>query len=237
MSKNIKFYLNPPSPKQESTKCHLPPVNSLLVLPSIETNLPRLCLGIPSPSLSSCSSLLEPYSSSNTTSPSLSPFMSALSLVDSLPSPQTSPRPAFLLPLPTRCRSLSNASNNSSSSTTLSDPSIDNTNIKRKRGRPPNSISKTKQHDNWTFVTPTICNIKQQNIQQLTDKQKQEEEDDFTVLHWPTSNKNQSSSFITNAIPRKKRGRKPKVQVAGNFCFIWRDLTARRGANKKKKSL
>ncbi|KAI8987693.1 hypothetical protein BDF20DRAFT_832599 [Mycotypha africana] len=35
-------------------------------------------------------------------------------------------------------------------------------------------------------------------------------------------------------IPTKKRGRRPKVQLAGNFCFVWRDLTAKRGANKKK---
>ena len=35
------------------------------------------------------------------------------------------------------------------------------------------------------------------------------------------------------SIPKKKRGRKPKKQMAGNSCFVWRDLTAPRGANKK----
>lgn len=38
----------------------------------------------------------------------------------------------------------------------------------------------------------------------------------------------------TLTMPKKKRGRKPKVQLAGNSCFVWRDLTARRGPNRKK---
>jgi hypothetical protein len=224
MSQNIAFYLNPPSPTLETTKCHLlPPVSSLLLSTETETKLPKLCLGIPSPSLSS-SSPLEPYSS--TTSPSLSPYTNGLSLIDSLPSPQTSPASTFLSL--TRCRSFSNASNNSINSI-LSDPPIFNPEVKRKRGRPPNSTSKTKQRDNWTFVTPTICDIKQQNIHFTDAQQQKDDEVDFTVLHWASNN--------SASIPKKKRGRKPKVQLAGNFCFVWRDLTARRGANKKKKSL
>jgi hypothetical protein len=218
MSQSIAFYLNPPSPILETTKCSLPPISSLLLSTETEIELPKLCLEIPSPS-SSSSSLLEPYS--NATSPSLSPYMSSLLLVDPLLSPQTSPTP-------TRYRSPFNTSNNSINSL-LSDPPIFNSDVKRKRGRPPNSASKAKQHDHWTFVTPTICDIKHQSIQ-YTDKQQQNDDEvDFTVLHW-------ASNDITN-IPKKKRGRKSKMQMAGNYCFVWRDLTARRGANKKKKSL
>jgi hypothetical protein len=40
----------------------------------------------------------------------------------------------------------------------------------------------------------------------------------------------------TLTMPKKKRGRKPKTQLAGNSCFVWRDLTARRGANRVKKT-
>ncbi|KAI9261475.1 hypothetical protein BDA99DRAFT_511455 [Phascolomyces articulosus] len=66
----------------------------------------------------------------------------------------------------------------------------------------------------------------------------------MTVLLWPEEpRRNKGLNTFTStrmdstlSIPKKKRGRKPKVQLAGNSCFVWRDLTARRGANRKRKS-
>ncbi|KAI8637577.1 hypothetical protein BD408DRAFT_424282 [Parasitella parasitica] len=307
MGQQIEFFLHPPSPicsaslsnnhsnavtSDSQNSCTLPPVSSLLQCNQRQneddpTDLPSLCL--PTPSLSSSSSLLEPvepYSSTlndNSSSPSLSPFMGSLSL-DSPPqsSPQTSPYPThrLLLPPPTntrRCRSLSNASTNSSNSNfsyssitsnrRLSDPPMYSDSsftsepyiAKRRRGRPPNtSRPQLTQRDNWTFVTPTVCDVKQAKEveqdrpqQQMHHMQKESKEDNFMVLHWPTSPvmgtgskdeiQQQGQNTFTNttmdttlSMPKKKRGRKPKMQLAGNFCFVWRDLTARRGTNKKK---
>ncbi|GAN10628.1 hypothetical protein MAM1_0378c10172 [Mucor ambiguus] len=316
MAQQIEFFLHPPSPvcsasvsnhhgnnvvTSDNNTCILPPVSSLLQCNQRQqqedpNDLPTLCL--PSPSLSSSSSLLEPvepYSSTlndNSSSPSLSPFMGSLSL-DSPPqlSPQTSPYPAYrlLLPPPTntrRCRSLSNVSTNSTNSNfsqsssdmgrRLSDPPIfsdlppttEPYTAKRKRGRPPNtSRPQPHQRDSWTFVTPTVWDVKQQtketeqqdtvhslqalqHNEQPTQSQMVNKDEDFMVLHWPTSSaatkskdeiQQQGQNTFTNttmntalSMPKKKRGRKPKMQLAGNFCFVWRDLTARRGANKKK---
>ncbi|CEP14198.1 hypothetical protein [Parasitella parasitica] len=307
MGQQIEFFLHPPSPvvsaslfsnhsnaitPHSQNSCTLPPVSSLLQCNQHHhqedpTNLPSL--NFPTPSLSSSSSLLEPvepYSSTlidNSSSPSLSPFMGSLSL-DSPPqlSPQSSPHPTYrlLLPPPTntrRCRSLSNASTNSSNSNFSYSSTISNRRLsdppmysglsptsepyiaKRRRGRPPNiSRPHSTQRDSWTFVTPTVCNVKQakeaekdRHQKQIHQLQKENKDDDFMVLHWPTSpnmgtapkddsQQQGQNTFTTTtmdttlSMPKKKRGRKPKMQLAGNFCFVWRDLTARRGTNKKK---
>lgn len=218
MAQNIEFFLHPPSPKG-CLEFKLPPVSSLLLDDNSNSN----CLP-------------PPYSL-----PSLSPFMGSLSL-DSPPqlSPQNSPCSSFslLLPPPTRSRSLSNASTNStcSISSLMNEPQEPKPQ-KRKRGRPPNTCQAT-QRDNWTFVTPTVWDVKHKEIEpQPPIKQ----DDDYMVLHWPSQ---QGQNTFTNSnmdttlsMPKKKRGRKPKMELAGNFCFVWRDLTARRGANKKKKKL
>lgn len=107
---------------------------------------------------------------------------------------------------------------------------------KRKRGRPPNaSKPDTTQTDStWTFVKPTVWDVQSSSPSSPRH-----------LKHTPqlyTENKNMSegiNTFTTTnmnmalSIPKKKRGRKPKKQMAGNSCFIWKDLTAPRGANKK----
>ncbi|KAI9249342.1 hypothetical protein EDC94DRAFT_624059 [Helicostylum pulchrum] len=229
MAQNIEFFLHPPSPKSTIDHCTLPPVSSLLY----DTNISSLCLS-PRATLDT----LDPYPIHETISlPSLSPFMDSLSL-DSPPPPGPPPPPhcRLLLPLPTntRTRSLSNASSNSSCSlnSILNDDPVEPP--KRKRGRPPNSTRPATQRDHWTFVTPTVWDVK--HTQQLIDPKP--EKDDSTVLHWPVQegqNDFTNTSMNTSlSMPKKKRGRKPKMQLAGNFCFVWRDLTARRSANREK---
>lgn len=208
MSQNIEVFLHPPSPTKSNFEFKLPPVSSLLLDEEEAT----------------------------VSLPPLSPFMESLS-VDTPPqlSPHASPR-SLLLPPPIRARSLSNASTNSTCSirSLMNDP-IEDTPIKRKRGRPPNTCSSNRQRDNnWTFVTPTVWDVKHQEVPSKQDE-------DYMVLHWPTQ---QGQNTFTNlnmenslTIPKKKRGRKPKMELAGNLCFVWRDLTARRGANKKKDTI
>ncbi|KAI8063453.1 hypothetical protein BC940DRAFT_307243 [Gongronella butleri] len=167
-----------------------------------------------------------------------------------------------------------------STSSTMSDPVI----VKRKRGRPINS---TKRHakDQFTFVTPTVWDVKRsasssslsQQQQQQQDPSSsssfsssaasssidaqlrpprpasphhasQQEDDKSMLLLWHDPQHAQLSAYHnmntftstrmdeTLSMPRKKRGRKPKTQLAGNSCFVWRDLTARRGVNRKPKA-
>lgn len=120
---------------------------------------------------------------------------------------------------------------------------------KRKRGRPPNASRPEVEGDsNWTFVKPTVWDVKQNNLQQQKQCSNIESNNTFTDNHhyhtpqFYTENTVMSdgiNTFTTTnmdmalSIPKKKRGRKPKKQLAGNSCFVWRDLTAPRGANKK----
>lgn len=130
---------------------------------------------------------------------------------------------------------------------------------KRKRGRPPNISRHVSQRDCWTFVTPTVWDVKrtrddQQQQQQttatassssLSPPPSPSRSNNMTVLVWPEapSKTEEGLSTFTNtsldntlSMPKKKRGRKPKTQLAGNSCFVWRDLTARRGASRRKSS-
>lgn len=129
---------------------------------------------------------------------------------------------------------------------------------KRKRGRPPNASRPEIQSDsNFTFVKPTVWDVKQQkNVDTATDTPttaaaSSTNYNTFTTTN--SNNKNTQNQFYTEnnimsdgintftttnmdmalSMPKKKRGRKPKKQLAGNSCFVWKDLTAPRGANKK----
>ncbi|CAO3647827.1 unnamed protein product [Mucor fragilis] len=123
---------------------------------------------------------------------------------------------------------------------------------KRKRGRPPNATRPaTKNGSSWTFIKPTVWDVKQQQQQQQQHQQQRQRSCS------PNSFPQNTPQFLTEttavmadgintftstnmdmalSIPKKKRGRKPKKQMAGNSCFVWRDLTAPRGANKKSLS-
>ncbi|KAI8639733.1 hypothetical protein BD408DRAFT_420820 [Parasitella parasitica] len=124
---------------------------------------------------------------------------------------------------------------------------------KRKRGRPPNAARpEARDGSSWTFIKPTVWDVKKQQQQQQQPKKQH-------LQHSSAPNSLQNTpQFLTEttavmadgintftstnmdmalSIPKKKRGRKPKRQMAGNSCFVWRDLTAPRGANKKSSSL
>lgn len=250
MAQSIELFVHPPSPRIH-TGTKLPPVSSLLGTTDVEEEkeLPLLCL--PSSPTASQHSLEAVEPSSSTSYCYSPPFMGSLSL-DSPPqlSPQTSPYlPHLMLPLPTdtrRSRSSSNASTLSSSSysqnipdPTLYDEEAEEEEVviqKRKRGRPPNSTRQAfqQQCDSYTFVTPTVWDVKVKEEQAVTTATNE----DCLVLHWPQTEGQNTFTNIkmdtTLSMPKKKRGRKPKMQLAGNFCYVWRDLTAPRGANKKK---
>lgn len=251
MAQSIELFVHPPSPRIH-TGTKLPPVSSLLITKVEEEKELPLLLCLPSSPTTSQHSLEAVEPSSSTSYCYSPPFMGSLSL-DSPPqlSPQTSPYLSHLmLPLPTdtrrRSRSSSNASTLSSNSYSqnIPDPTLyaeeepEEVKIsKRKRGRPPNSTRQTfqQQCDSYTFVTPTVWDIKGKEEQTVTTATTNE---DCLVLHWPQTEGQNTFTNIkmdtTLSMPKKKRGRKPKMQLAGNFCYVWRDLTAPRGANKKK---
>ncbi|ORZ22529.1 hypothetical protein BCR42DRAFT_406389 [Absidia repens] len=183
-----------------------------------------------------------------------------------------------LSPLQQPCPSAST----SSSSTT--DPIV-----KRKRGRPPNS-NRQAQRDHWTFVTPTVWDVKRTQLPEHIQNQpspssstpspsetslcghptaslssssrdgptNMDSKNGVMLVLWPQDDNNGNGNGKDNetrddinlnlntftstrmdttlTMPKKKRGRKPKTQLAGNSCFVWRDLTARRGANRAKSS-
>ncbi|KAI9477911.1 MAG: hypothetical protein EXX96DRAFT_568657 [Benjaminiella poitrasii] len=182
---------------------------------------------------------------SNTSSPATSPFPSFT--FRSLSEP-----PTFDLP-PPNIHDNDETTKDNNTATTMQDyhPIFG---PKRKRGRPPNATRPEIQSDsNWTFVKPTVWDVKHNNNKQqqpLTksqpntpssqrrieadNKEQQNQSTTTTVM----SNSSLNTFTTTNmdialSIPKKKRGRKPKKQLAGNSCFVWRDLTAPRGANKK----
>jgi hypothetical protein len=262
MVQSIEVFLQPPSPTLNATVYNLPSVKTLFPvdmeesqqLPSIshqrkEKHVKKLNTIEPRPDSLSIST--SPYQQSPImTSPCSSVTSSRMG------SPLISPIQDFLLPPPDssfrRCRSVSNASSpsNSPSFRSLSEPPTLNLppsstddeeeqevchpifGPKRKRGRPPNaSKPSTPSDSNWTFVKPTVWDVQSsarshKNTPQLLcaeNKTMSEGINTFTA-----TNMNMALS-----IPKKKRGRKPKKQMAGNSCFVWKDLTAPRGANKK----
>lgn len=92
--------------------------------------------------------------------------------------------------------------------------------LRRRRGRPRND-------GDWTFLTPTVWDVKTSSSPQEESVSSEEEDND--------DNKSTMEAAFTSAkmdtvleMPRKKRGRKPKTQIAGNSCFVWR-------SNKKQR--
>ncbi|KAI9302718.1 hypothetical protein BJ944DRAFT_269487 [Cunninghamella echinulata] len=216
-----------------------------------------------------------------------------------LPPLPSSPSPSYLQHSNEQHNSNSRSYQRPQSASPSLSPHKSNVIIKRKRGRPPNT-SKQIQRDHWTFVTPTVWNVKstqlpdhllnnhnnndndkgidnnkekegQQHDEYYQQKEKennnnssnsnttatkngvmlvlypQENNNINNDCHDPLDNNNnrmdihQNLNTFTNTrmdetltMPKKKRGRKPKTQLIGNSCFVWKDLAAKRGANRSK---
>ncbi|KAI9283224.1 hypothetical protein BY458DRAFT_486072 [Sporodiniella umbellata] len=249
MIHSIEVFLQPPSPKQTKT-LKLPPIDTLCsfsldpqtqtvrspstlshdswvglykkqYVPKLDILEPNLARsprpGSPSPLLGIMSS--PPLSSiTSTMSPFLSPTESNSSLL--MPPEATSARRCLLTPdnaLSPSCRFLSEppAFEPLPPAECPSHPLFG---PKRKRGRPPNTSRPESSADqpNWTFMVPTVWDVKKK---------------DPSI---PITAFTSTRLDMTLSIPKKKRGRKPKKQLAGNSCFVWKDLTAPRGANKKR---
>ncbi|OBZ90845.1 hypothetical protein A0J61_01114 [Choanephora cucurbitarum] len=108
----------------------------------------------------------------------------------------------------------------------LSDSEEQENPIKRKRGRPPNNRREKKEQ--FTFTTPTVCD----SAHAQTTVAEEHTLENFVVLQWQEKNNSDVSSIST---PKRRRGRKPKTQLAGNLCFVWRDPTIHHYTNKKIK--
>lgn len=114
--------------------------------------------------------------------------------------------------------------------------------LKRRRGRPPN-LRESSEEGGWTFLTPTVWDVKSQQPSQIavptepiSNQQQPQQEVATSVTNGGVAAF--SSSTMSNTLlhmPRKKRGRKPKTQIAGNSCFVWKDISAARRSTKAMK--
>ncbi|EPB83041.1 hypothetical protein HMPREF1544_10224 [Mucor circinelloides 1006PhL] len=114
--------------------------------------------------------------------------------------------------------------------------------LKRRRGRPPN-LREPSEEGGWTFLTPTVWDVKSQQPSQvavttepISNQQQPQQEVATSVTNGSVAAF--SSSTMSDTLlhmPRKKRGRKPKTQIAGNSCFVWKDISATRRSTKAMK--
>jgi hypothetical protein len=111
--------------------------------------------------------------------------------------------------------------------------------LKRRRGRPPN-LREPSLEGGWTFLTPTVWDVKNQ---QQSQNESVSEKPNCSDQQEPTASINNgviaafssSDTEVSLQIPRKKRGRKSKTHIVGNSCFVWKDISATRRSTKAMK--
>ncbi|KAJ8663446.1 hypothetical protein O0I10_000685 [Lichtheimia ornata] len=126
--------------------------------------------------------------------------------------------------------------------------------LKRRRGRPP-SNREPQQEGGWTFLTPTVWDVKQtatpvigtcaSNVSSSTTTTPSSSSTNGTLPSAGENNDMQGSmaAFTSSTMetvlqmPRKKRGRKPKTHIEGNSCFVWRDLPCTRSPSRSSKKI
>ena len=118
--------------------------------------------------------------------------------------------------------------------------------LKRRRGRPP-TCNTNFEGGGWTFLTPTVWDIhiseerKERELkadQEIAKTRLQQQQQQNPMVEDQIMNDSMNAFTDSNMdtllqMPKKKRGRKPKTHIAGNSCFVWKDLTSTRSSNKK----
>ncbi|KAI8370916.1 hypothetical protein BD560DRAFT_396324 [Blakeslea trispora] len=118
--------------------------------------------------------------------------------------------------------------------------------LKRRRGRPPN-LREPALEGGWTFLTPTVWDVKNNSPDEDDDKEslstdssahqeqvKQANHADFSMGGSMAAFTSSNMDMVLQ-MPRKKRGRKPKTHIAGNSCFVWKDISSSRRSSKVPK--
>jgi hypothetical protein len=114
--------------------------------------------------------------------------------------------------------------------------------LKRRRGRPP-SLREPALEGGWTFLTPTVWDVKNppseetqvQQVQQAQQEQQLQQANTDSIMNGSMAAFTSSNMDMVLQMPRKKRGRKPKTHIVGNSCFVWKDITASRRSTKVQK--
>lgn len=235
--------LSPASPSSfsEYTKSSLPPLEG-----DDPPQRLRLPSSSPKPIFNTSPSWTSPILTHQSPSPSSCSSTSSISFEDaSSVSNESSPSLPTLEHFPKSSRRRS--------STTIVTPSpIPNTQIvfdssgqpvlKRRRGRPP-TCNNNFDGGGWTFLTPTVWDIhvsQEQKDRELKADNDMMAKSKLQVHLVDDTSMNDSMNAFTDSnmdtllqMPRKKRGRKPKTHIAGNSCFVWKDLTSTRSSAKK----
>ncbi|KAI9278984.1 hypothetical protein BDA99DRAFT_493689 [Phascolomyces articulosus] len=96
--------------------------------------------------------------------------------------------------------------------------------LKRRRGRPPSNREPVND-GGFTFLAPVTWAVQQPPEQEQAPEPKTDQHEMMAAF---------SSSNMDTVLqmPRKKRGRKPKTQLAGNSCFVWKELPTTRSTKK-----
>lgn len=102
--------------------------------------------------------------------------------------------------------------------------------LKRRRGRPP--IMREAEQGKFTFLTPTVWDVKQSAEQAASNANQQQK----SVLDGSVAAFSSSDMDTVLPVPQRKRGRKPKMHIAGNSCFVWKELagTRRKRSNSQQ---
>ncbi|KAG0168932.1 hypothetical protein DFQ28_002450 [Apophysomyces sp. BC1034] len=105
--------------------------------------------------------------------------------------------------------------------------------LKRRRGRPP-STREPVWEGGWTFLTPTVWDVNTSQQPQSTRPLPPPSQVDVSGHSGSMAAFTDANMDTVLQMPKKKRGRKPKTHIAGNSCFVWRELTVTRSPNRKR---
>lgn len=102
--------------------------------------------------------------------------------------------------------------------------------LKRKRGRPP-SKHNTWQ-GGWVFLAPTVWTVQSCPQPPPSTSSSNTDPTNKSDMHDSMTAFTSSDLDMVLPMPRKKRGRKPKHNLAGHSCFVWRDIPSQTSVKK-----